>query len=325
MTPEVLAQIAEEANLAPSVHNTQPVRWQQDGASHLILSLDPGRRLSIGDPSGQDARLSGGAALLGTKFALWRRGFELRAAEIDGNRVRVALGDAPDTHPPSISLLEKRTSYRAGFAAADEQQRSKLSAAIQHRADATLIHDDTTIAALAERNDSASLSVMRNAAFRKELLSWLRLRPSHPDWRRDGLSAEALAMSKVEAMGAALALRRPIFEALAGLGLARKLLDEQTRTRSSTALVAFHRPAEEDRWLSGGAFYELWLRLTEAGFAAWPMAVLADDAEARADVARRAAIADDRTLISVLRVGPHPGMCQPEKARLSGRDLIREA
>jgi len=325
MTPEALSKIAAEANLAPSAHNTQPVQWHMDGRDALILSLDPARGLPVGDPTGRDARLSGGAALLGTEFALARQGLQAHGIEIDGDSARIALRETACGTPPATALLAQRTCYRAGFAPANATQKSALQAALGDRDDAKLLTEPRDIAHLSQLNDSASLTFMRNAPFRIELLSWMRLSPRHANWARDGLSAEALAMGRVEAMAAGLVLRRPIFDALAAVGLGRALTAEDARTRTATALVPFFRPAEEDRWTSGRAFYALWLKLTEAGFAAWPMAVLADDTDARAAVMARAQIPDTQALITVLRVGPHPGAAQAVKARLPGKELLKGA
>ncbi len=324
MKPDLLRKIAEEANLAPSVHNTQPVRWTLDGPGAILLSLDRARKLHVGDPSGNDARLSGGAALHGTIQALARHGKGVLGWEHDGDRIRVALGGDP-LRPPEIALLRKRTTYRAGFAASGSAHRNSLALISGARSDTTLTVAPQEIAALSELNDSASLRVMRNSAFRRELLDWMRLDRRHPNWLQDGLSAEALALSRTEAFAAGIALRKPFFEAFDALGLSRMIVSEDQKTRSATGLLAFHRPGEEDRWTSGTHFYDLWIALTEAGFAAWPMAVLADDPEANAEVARRMKLPEDHTLITVLRVGPHPGNRQPAKARLAPEDLVTTA
>ena len=51
-----------EANLAPSVHNTQPARWQFEGdVIRLYAHLES--CLKVGDPEFRDAGLSCGAAL----------------------------------------------------------------------------------------------------------------------------------------------------------------------------------------------------------------------------------------------------------------------
>lgn len=324
MTPDLLERIAEEANLAPSAHNTQPTRWQADGDNAILLSLEQSRLLPIGDPQNKDARLSGGAALYGTILALARNGKGASGWEADGDRARIELSSEAGPVLPA-ELLKKRTTYRAGFEAPSNDARKALKEICASRDDAALTQAKDQIEALSEWNDQASLAIMRAPDFRQELLDWMRLSRSNPRWDTDGLSAQALAMSGLEARAAGLVLRRPVFELIDRVGFAKAVVSEHSKTVTATGLVAFHRPIGEDRWTSGGRFYDFWIALTQAGFAAWPMAVLADNAAARQEVMRLYQLPDDRDLITVLRVGPHPGNRQPPKARLAAHQLLIEA
>lgn len=324
MTPEFLEKIAAEANLAPSAHNTQPTRWAMDGQNAIVLSLDPARLLPVGDPENKDARLSGGAALYGTMLALARHGHGVSGWEISDDVARLAIAGPPGPVQP-IETLKSRTTFRAGFAQASPELRKSLSNMCAGRSDTALTQDAHRIAMLSELNDQVSLAVMRSPSFRRELVDWMRLRASDPRWALDGLSAESLALSGLEARVAGIALGRPVFEILDRLGFGKAIVSEHGKTVTATGLVAFHRPAEEDRWTSGGKFYEFWLALTAAGFAAWPMAVLADDPTARREVMKLFELAEERELITVLRVGPHPGNRQPEKARLPADQLVTKA
>ena len=283
MTPEMLHDLVYEANFAPSTHNTQPTQWQLDGDG-LILSLNPKRFLPAGDPDNRDARLSMGAALYGTEIALSHRRYRVREYERHAGTVRIAFDSGePHTVPPK-RLVTMRTSYRAGFSAPTPEHVKALTHLCHHRTDAALTTDTSMIQTLAKLNDATSLGFMRDRAFRDELRAWMRLKPNHPDWAKDGLSAEALAMSGIEALGAGIVLAAPVFDILDKVGLTKVITAEYGKTVSSTGIVAFHRPEEEARLTVGRHFYELWLRLTEAGFAAWPMAVLADDESANAEV-----------------------------------------
>ncbi|MEM9341607.1 MAG: hypothetical protein AAGA87_01035 [Pseudomonadota bacterium] len=319
MTPETLAQVVAEANLAPSTHNTQPTQWRLDGDG-LILSLNPQRFLPVGDPTNRDARLSMGAALYGTELALKSRGYTIRATEA-ADEVRLAFSSGEAT-PPERPIT-RRTSYRAGFSAPTDAQTTALNQLCHARDDAALTVDADTIEALARLNDATSLTIMRDRAFRDELRHWMRLKPSHPGWSQDGLSAEALAMSGIEALGAGIALSNPVFTLLDKIGLTKTITAEYGKTITSTGIVAFHRPEGEDRLTSGRQFYDLWLAFTEADLAAWPMAALADDPNANAEVCSILKIPENQILINVFRVGPHPGRAQPPKARLSPDKLIR--
>ncbi|MHA7775233.1 hypothetical protein [Roseibium sp. M-1] len=323
MRPAQLAQIAEEANLAPSVHNTQPTRWQRDGTGALLLTLAADRLLAVGDPKGQDARFSGGTALRGTVLALARQGLGVKGWEIDGGKARLEFGGEPAA-APDLGLLQKRTTWRGGFSKTSAANLADLTDICNRRSDVTLAAESGQIHRLAELNDMSSLGIMRNPAFRAELCHWMRFTRSDPRWSKDGLSAEALAMSGFEARAAQIVLRRPVFEMLDRLGLGKAIVSEGAKTRSATGLATFHRPRDEDCWTSGMHFYDFWIALTAAGLAAWPMAVLADDPDANREVVRLLGLPETDRLITVLRVGPHPGARQPAKARLGAAELVRE-
>ncbi|WP_298821523.1 hypothetical protein [uncultured Roseibium sp.] len=321
MKQETLQIIAAEANLAPSVHNTQPTRWHLDGIGDLHLSLLPERLLKVGDPNGQDARLSGGAALQGTIYALARQGFGVRGADFEGNSALLKIGSEPKA-APNIETLHRRTTYRGKFAQTTANELKLLKDICAQRKDATLAAGQIIKAEFAELNDSVSLEIMRNAFFRSELLNWMRFSKKDPNWSLDGLSADALEMNAFEATIARYVLRRPVFEALDRMALGKLIISEETKTLSAAGLVAFHRPQEEDRWLSGMHFYSFWISLTNAGFAVWPMAALADDPAANKHVCERLGLPLEDALVTVLRVGRHPGRFQPAKARLSANNLI---
>lgn len=62
LNPLVLRRVVDVARLAPSVHNTQPWRWQvRDGG--LDLRADLSRSLPVADPLGRNLVISCGAAL----------------------------------------------------------------------------------------------------------------------------------------------------------------------------------------------------------------------------------------------------------------------
>ena len=309
MTVDVQS-VVTEALLAPTVHNTQPTLWTFD-RDGLILTLDPPRRLAVGDPEGRDAAVSLGAALRGTEIALSRQGVGC-AIERNGTTVRLAFrGEASPAWP--IGVVKARRTWRGGFLAGIGR--------LPRRDDAAVVEDAAEIGWLADLNDRVSLDVLRDPAFRDELRSWMRLSRRHPEWSRDGLNAEALDMGRVESMAAGVVLRRRVFEVFDRMGLGRAVTGEAGKTRSSQAVIGFHRPEGEDPVDSGRAFLDLWLECAEGGLAAWPMAALADVPEARAEVSRRIGIPGGRRLMTMLRVGPAP--MGPPKARLPVGEVLR--
>ncbi|OLF07412.1 hypothetical protein BLA60_28040 [Actinophytocola xinjiangensis] len=67
---ETVRQAIELATRAPSVHNTQPWRWQVDDHATIRLFADRTRQVPVTDPDGRDLVLSCGAALHHLRVAL---------------------------------------------------------------------------------------------------------------------------------------------------------------------------------------------------------------------------------------------------------------
>lgn len=325
-----LADLAGLANLAPSVHNTQPARWALDDEGRILLVADLSRQLQIGDPSGRDLGLSCGAALEGMVMALaargtgtvvedlwndnilsWRHGYRLVARLIpDGEAIVPQLGD----------WIEKRFTWRGPFAPASPETVAAVERWAAEAGDVTHAcgHDDLSF--LATLNDQASLSIMRDRAFRDELVAWMRLSPAHPAYRFDGLNLEVLRMGPFEGAVAGRVLGSPLFALADRIGLAKTLVTEAAKTMTATACLFFHRPAQETPVASGRAFYRFWLGFTRFGLAAWPMAALADTDRTADILTKRFMFPADHRLINVLRVGPAPSTLP--KFRLPPAELV---
>ena len=126
LSPADLLALAAEANLAPSVHNTQPTRWRLEPGGDMTLIADESRRLKVGDPTGRDLRVSLGAAIEATAIALSARGLAFRTAPLsDGAEATgsVATGATIDPLHPAIP---HRFTWRRQFAPATRQQEQTL-------------------------------------------------------------------------------------------------------------------------------------------------------------------------------------------------------
>lgn len=305
-----LIRLVEAARAAPSVHNVQPARWRiEDGA--LVLLEDVTRRLAVGDPHGNDAAISLGAAAEGAAIAASGAGLATRIERIAGDdrgqglwpvaRLVFTPWASPD---PLLPLLETRASWRGPFLPPSAADRS--AAAGLAGKDRVVIADPAAIAAVARLYDRASYAIMRSDAFRAELRSWMRLKPGHPDWARDGLNADAMQLSGLEA-AAAGAVIGPLFGPLAATGLAPMLLAEAKSFAQAAGVVLFHRAEEEDPFESGRAFHRLWLEVDAAGLGGNVLAALADDRAAAAQLVREFGIGPGRRLVSALRIGRRAG------------------
>jgi nitroreductase len=326
LTEELLRDLVAEARLAPSVHNVQPTRWRR-AAGTLLLLDDTRRRLPVADPEGRDIAISHGAALDAMALALARRG--LRIAQVtpagpqerDGPLVpvlRLSLGNGPVV---PCDALASRTSWRGAFLPGDPDTSAALDRLQTACDDLALLRQPQDLAFTAAWADRAGFGFLSDPAHRHELLHWMRLSRRHPDWGRDGLNAEAMALSRLEAGGAGLVLG-PLFPLLNRLGLARSLTSERAKTISAAAVALLHRPPDEDALTTGRAFHQAWLAMEAAGLTGCPVSVLVDDPEAHAALVARAGIPADRRLVAAFRIGRPAGTPARHRSRLPVGELI---
>jgi nitroreductase len=323
MTTELIRSLLEESARAPSVHNVQPARWLIEDAA-VVLFEDLTRRLPAADPSGRDAAISLGAAAEGLALAAGRAGLRLRPefptvlAETPSlrpvMRYRLEPGGAPD---PLAAFTDARRSWRGAFAPPTDFDRGAVS---------TLEAEDAAVLTgelqpVARLFDLTSLRFFHNDAFRAELLSWMRLSRRHPRWAFDGLNAEAMSLSLVEALGARVVLGAA-FRPLDRLRLAPALLAEGGKITSAVAVIVFHRPFDEAPFESGRHFYRLWLRIEAAGFGAAVLAALADDPDAAGRLARMTGLPEERRVVSAFRIGRRPEGAPPQRARRPLEELL---
>jgi nitroreductase len=321
----LLRTLVAEARLAPSVHNVQPSRWRRAG-DRLLLLGDPSRAIPVADPAGRDWRLSHGAHLEGLALALAARG--LRFAEITlqaaapapGGLVPIAECAVATTTMSPAEPVATRMSWRGSFKPVDAETQADL-ARLAARDDCTLVTDRNAIAEIARLADRAALYFLRDGSHRAELLKWLRLSRAHRRYARDGLNAEAMQLSSFDAWGAGLVLG-PLFRPLDSIGLAAPLVRDTAKTSSAAAIVLFHRPAGEDAFESGRAFYRAWLAMERHRLKGCPMSVLADWDQSRETLAQRYAVPRDRHIVSVFRIGRPDGTPRAARARLPVDELI---
>lgn len=326
MSPEQQLGLVAEAALAPSTHNVQPARWRFEGDG-LLLIEDRTRSLPAGDPTERDAALSLGAAAEGMAIALSGMGqrlvdlgaTDLPASQGDLRPVRRFAVEAGGAADPLLPFVPRRRSHRGPFATVSDADRVALAGLAGD--DVAVLDDPDRIAAIAALAERAGHGFFRDDAFRRELLGWMRLRRSDPRWPVDGLNAEAMAMSPIEAWGAGLVLG-PLFRPLDRIGLAAKLSSEAATVRSAAGLLLIHRPEAEAPFDSGRAFYRAWLRIAEAGLHGAVMAVLNDDPATRREVLGMVPLPPGHALINVLRVGRVPVGSDYPRARIAAADLL---
>lgn len=304
---ELLARVVDRARFAPSVHNVQPTRWSLDGEGRILLLDTPTIRLPAADPNGRDIAISHGAALEGTLLALAAEGWAGEVEQTDGALAAVRAAPGASTMP--MPEVESRSTWRGSFVPLpDPAALDRLEA---ERTDLVLVRGGAAIARIAALGDDASMHFLRDARHRRELREWMRLTRGHPDWAHDGLNAEAMALSPLEARAAGLVLGA-LFTPLDRIGLARPLLSERAKTTSASAIALFLRPIGECAIETGRAFYRAWLAMERHGVAACPLSVLADWEESNRLLVAEHRLPPDKALIGAFRIGQRP---QPPQVR----------
>lgn len=303
--------VVAEASRAPSVHNIQPTRWRflADGSVLFLHAAD--RALPAGDPTGHDVRVSIGAACEGTAIALSRRGLGLGPLELGQGpagpgltlvaRARLVEGDAED--PLGLWVSERRA-YRGRFAVPTPEIVAGLHALAAD--DAQVITGPRVLHQLARQYDVASLHFLGRANYEAELYRWMRFRPSHPNWNRDGLNAACMAVSAVEARVAELLLHPRVFARIRRLGVVKALVSEARPIRSSAAVILYCPLRSADPFDVGRRFYRLWLEVTAAGCALCPLSALADHPPTATALQVQFVVDPRRRIANAFRVGVAP-------------------
>jgi len=189
--------LIETAGRAPSVHNTQPWRFQA-GPAGLELYADRSRQLAVVDPFGRELLISCGAALYGLRLAIRLLGYlpmvellpEVSQPDLLA-RVRVGYRVPPAPHDWALlAAVPHRHTHRGPFSA--EPIPDGLLTALQRDAVAEgvdlVLLDPAARAQLRQLARVAARWQHRDPAVRAEVRRWTR--PAGcPE--RDGVSAYA--------------------------------------------------------------------------------------------------------------------------------------
>ncbi|CAN5451580.1 nitroreductase family protein [soil metagenome] len=327
LSAAVRLDVIRDASRAPSVHNIQPARWRflDDDSVVLFRALD--RVLPVADPSGHDVAVSLGAAFEGLALALSARGIALSAPEFDADEhadgcVPVARAAMLVTDAPVDVLsrwLTRRRSFRGRFLPVSADDLTRIALLLAD--DARLIAS-AELTALAARHDVATWSFESQPAYHAELWNWLRLSRDDSRYERDGLNAECLALSGLEAWFANQLLRPSRFALLSKLGIARHLVSEAPQVRSAAVALVFCPLRALSSFDVGRRMHRLWLEVTAAGLHLAPMSALADDPASRSALEAQCGVGADRRVANVLRVGRAPEGAVAESGRLPVEELL---
>lgn len=289
---EVLAR-REVWGRAPSAHNTQPwlVTVVQDGEDHVLrVGWDEARHLAVGDPTRRDLLLALGtlvqslvvvAADLGEQVgARWEVDVATRCAATL-HRTAPLQGDRPVpwTSADLVARRTARSAYREPGLTAAEVVEVAAAAQLPDRVGLEVV-DPAWVDTWLPVADRWALEGPAAA----ELARWLRLSRRHPRYELDGLTDEALGLSRIEAAGLRLAVTGPGRAVLARTVAGRLVASSATARPLGTvvALTAPAGPSLGDRGRLGEALLRVWLAAADRGWSAHPLSALLDCPESLA-------------------------------------------
>ncbi|WP_421836724.1 Acg family FMN-binding oxidoreductase [Novosphingobium sp.] len=183
------------ATLAPNGHNTQPWRFRL-GGNQIDILPDLSRRTPVVDPDDHHIFVSLGAAAENLSLASAARGRPgaVRFDASDGGVVSFDWESGPVASSPLFSAIPKRQSTRADYdgrtvGATDLAMLAK--AATVPGVDLVLLTDRPRIERICDLVVAGNSAQMADAAFVRELKSWLRFNPRQALRTGDGLYSVA--------------------------------------------------------------------------------------------------------------------------------------
>lgn len=323
ISEEIKNKVLELATTAPNVHNVQPWKWMFSDKV-IELHLDATKMLTIADPTGRDISISLGCAWKNLKITLSHFGLQL----VDEN-IRplkkfsdqlIASGtlktDAQED--PLFPYIHHRRTYRGKFKTAEPLEINALQNFAKSHNNWTLETNLNSIKSLASAYDNSSYFFLKKKEYLQELYSWMRFSVDDKRWNEDGLNAEAMSLSSIEAAFAKTLLKPKHFQKLSKFGLAKMLISEAPQIKTASAVAFFKSAIPEDHFANGEQLMEDWLKLTALGFSLCPLSSLSDDKENNHNLLKQYCSADE-VIVLAFRVGIAPSIIYKSPRR---KDII---
>lgn len=324
----------ETARLAPSAHNSQPARFRVDGET-TALGWDAGRELPAGDPH-RHYLLSGlGASAESLLLGAARAGRRARVTSVFRSVQHVAASVVLSTDPPEPADVElaavvgarqtTRLPFRPDPVAVDRL--GVLCGEAEAMGCRLVVVDGArAMGEFAGHVAEGTALNLGDPEVYRELFSWLRLRRTHPNHDRDGLSAAALGIGRLQTLVGPLGMAPSAMRLFGHARLLGVLAGTQRRLarQASTAcllLAASGTPA--DRFTGGRAMLRVWSRAAAMDLRIHPMTAAMDHADTRHALAALFGVAPDAPMVVCFRLGYGP--VGPRSPRLPLAELLQKS
>lgn len=292
------------AALAPSGHNAQPWRFRL-GRDFVAILPDAARRTPVVDPDDHHLQISLGAAAetMATAGPAFGRPGAV-TANADGS-LRYDFTEAATRLPSAVLTILRRQSVRADYSDVAPPPFDVAALAKAARLPGVrlaLISDRPRLDRLAELAAEGAATQFGDAAFRAELLSWLRFNPRVALAAGDGLFAAAVGAPIAPQM-----LGRLLFRGFATAGQERARVAARMTATPLAAVFFTEEPGPRGWSQVGRALTRLTLAATERGLVS---AHVNQPVEVEALRPELAALAGEPGLRPdlVLRIGYGPAM-----------------
>ncbi len=278
--PRELRSVLEAVRYAPSAHNTQPWQLELTGPRSFRVGWNLDRWLSVGDPEGDQLGYSLGCAIeavhavcrveiepSGQRDLLAEGGYaaEVRVKGID------EAGEGPQ-------LIRERATNRAPFlcdAVSASTLREIERCAEGHGVAVSIVAGRGEVRRVGELASAGARACLRQDAYVRELLDWLRLSRRERERDLDGFTPETLLLDPVSAailrfMKRSARARRWI----PALGMARVMgarTASAVRYSGALALLCSKDRSANGVIAGGRALMSVWLLATRAGLALQPV------------------------------------------------------
>jgi hypothetical protein len=334
MTP-LQSRLLESASLAPSPHNTQPwlLRFQNDS---LELWANRDRMLPAADPKNADLLHAVGAALENCLLTLEHHGQlgSYVCADTFGlDRPIIQLTWSHSPNPPQTTALYRqiplRQTSRRPFDARPLTPEivQRLTAAVHPPFVLRIETQPDAVRRIREIASGADVTLMGDPGMSAEFYRWMRFKKKEARWFLDGLNAECMNWSAIEAWVARYLLRPKPLAALHRLHLSRLLFGQVNQQAPQTPAIALlsWKPDSNDslggRIEAGRQLERLWLTAAADSLCTHPLSSAVDLAESRQKIFEHFGVAEGEQHVSLFRIGHAPRT--PRSYRLMADALLQ--
>ncbi|WP_438742335.1 Acg family FMN-binding oxidoreductase [Bradyrhizobium sp. U531] len=240
-------ELVRFATLASNSHNTQPWIFSAHG-NEIAIAPDFARRCPAVDPDDHHLFVSLGCAAENLILAASTLGWRATPV-IDGDRIVITLEEAPPVTWALAAAIPARQCTRAtydGKPVAPEILRRLEDACREPDVTAILLTERTAIAGVTDYVLAGNSAQMRDRAFMRELVSWIRFNEAEALATMDGLFAPASGNPSLPSW-----LARPLLNLFFTESGENKKYREQLASSAGIMVLAADR-SDKSHWIAVG-------------------------------------------------------------------------